>query len=151
MSNDASEREIRALFATWLRASSARDIAGAMAPVDPDIHSYEHNTPLQYHGIDAVRAVCQQGFDLIAGDFEWDVPDLQVIARDDIAVAWGLNRMRFQPPGQPEIENWSRGTRVFQKKDGEWKLIHQHLSFPVDAETGQARLDLEPHGLGDAS
>jgi hypothetical protein len=33
---------------------------------------------------------------------------------------------------------------VFQQIDGKRKLIHQHVSFPVDPETGAARTDLEP-------
>jgi uncharacterized protein YndB with AHSA1/START domain len=35
-------------------------------------------------------------------------------------------------------------TRVMQKIDGQWKMIHQHLSYPLDPQTGQARTDLEP-------
>lgn len=140
----AGELEVRRLFADWLRTSSTLDIDGAMRPLDPDIHSYEHVAPLQYRGIEAVRKVCQQGFDQIKGEFEWDIPDLQVIVRDDIAIAWGLNRMRYRSPSAPEVENWSRSTRVFQKKDGQWKMIHQHLSFPVDAATGQVKFDLKP-------
>jgi ketosteroid isomerase-like protein len=138
------EQEIRRLFADWLRSSSQLDIEGAMRPIDPNVHSYEHVAPLEYRGIDAVRAVCQQGFDQIKGEFEWDVPDLQVIVRDDIAIAWGLNRMRYRSPSAPEVENWSRSTRVFQKKEGTWKMIHQHLSLPADPETGQVKADLKP-------
>jgi DNA-binding CsgD family transcriptional regulator len=39
---------------------------------------------------------------------------------------------------------WSRGTRVFRRTDGGWKLIHQHVSFPYDPATGEARMNLRP-------
>jgi ketosteroid isomerase-like protein len=144
MSENNGEREIRDLFATWLRETSAKDIEAAMAPVAKDVVSYEHEEPLQIVGIDAMREVCQRGFDVMQGDFTWDVPDLQVIVRGDLAVTWGLNRMRAQEPGKPTVESWSRGTRVFQKIDGTWKMIHQHVSFPYDPETGRAKFELEP-------
>lgn len=33
------------------------------------------------------------------------------------------------PPPGAEIR--SRATRVFERRDGEWLMIHQHLSFPA--------------------
>jgi ketosteroid isomerase-like protein len=86
----------------------------------------------------------EQGFGAVDGVFRWDIADLQVVARDDFAVAWGLNRIRSEVPGDPTEETWSRGTRVFQQIDGEWKLIHEHVAFPVDPETSVARTDVEP-------
>jgi len=86
----------------------------------------------------------EHGFGAVEGVFRWDTPDLRVDVRDDFAVARGLNRMRSEVPGERAVETWSRGTRVFQHIDGEWKLIHQHVSFAVDPETAAARTDLEP-------
>ncbi len=106
--------------------------------------SYEHEAPLQYVGVDAIRKVCQGGFDAMRGEFRWDIPDLQIIVRDDIAVTWGLNHMQAQELGKERLESWSRGTRVFQKIDGKWRMIHQHVSYPYDPETGEAKADLKP-------
>lgn len=143
-SDAEAERELRNLFTGWWRAAAAKDVGGAMAPIAADVVSYEHDTPLQHVGLDAVRAVCQRGFDAAKGELRWDVPDLQVIVRGDLAVTWGLNRMRSQDPGQGPVELWSRGTRVFRKVDGRWQMVHQHVSFPCDPETGAAKLDLKP-------
>src|SRR5262245_41594919 len=96
----AAEQELRALFAEWFEASQAKDIDGSMAPIAANVVSYEHDAPLQYVGADGVREVCLAGFDA-AGDFRWDIPDLKIIVRGDLAVTWGLNRMRFEIPGQP--------------------------------------------------
>jgi ketosteroid isomerase-like protein len=115
-----------------------------IARIARDAVSYEHVAPLRYVGVDAIRDLCQRGFDAQFEDFRWDMPDLQVIVRDDIAVTWGLNDMRSEEPGGQKMESWSRGTRVFQKIDGEWKMIHQHVSYPYDPETGQAVTDLKP-------
>ena len=140
----ADEREIRALFAAWSQATARRDLDASMTPIAANVVSYEHDAPLQHVGADAVREVCQRGFDVTPGDIRWDVPDLQVLVRGDIAVTWGLNRVRGHAPGQPAFESWSRGTRVFQKIAGAWRMIHQHVSFPCDPQTMAARLDLRP-------
>jgi ketosteroid isomerase-like protein len=59
MAENAAEREIRALFEAWSRASSAKDIERTMAPIARDVLSYEHEAPLQYKGLEAIREVCQ--------------------------------------------------------------------------------------------
>jgi ketosteroid isomerase-like protein len=139
-----AEREIRDLFARWFDEAAAKDIDAVMAHVAPDVRSYEHEAPLQYVGADGLRRTCQTGFDLMPGDFRWDIPDLQVLVRDDVAVTWGLNRMRAQEPGGEPFEGWSRGTRVFQRIDGRWLMIHQHVSYPYHPQTGEAATDLRP-------
>lgn len=139
-----AEQEIRNLHTAWFEASARKDLDASMAPIAPTIVSYEHSAPLQFASVDAIREECRRGFELQSGDFMWTVPDLRVEVRDDLAVAWGLNRMANRTPDGAEQVTWSRGTRVFQRTDGEWKMIHQHVSFPVDPETGAAATDLEP-------
>lgn len=139
-----STREIEQLFDTWFEASAARDIDAVMRPIAAEVVSYEHDAPLQHLGVDAVRAVCQEGFDYMEGEFRWDVPDLQVIVRGDIVVTWGLNHMRATKPDGSSIDQWSRGTRVFQRIEGRWQMIHQHVSFPYDPATGRAVTNATP-------
>ena len=138
------EREVRELHDAWFAASHAKDLDAAMAPIASHIVSYEHSAPLRYTDVDEIREECRRGFESQSGDFRWTVPDLEVVVRDDVAVAWGLNRMANRNPDGTEDVTWSRGTRVFQRIDGAWKMIHQHVSFPIDPETGVAATDLVP-------
>lgn len=140
----ASEREVRAVHEHWFDRTTAKDLDGLMTHIADDVVSYEHDVPLEYIGVDSVREVCKFGLEATSGTVSWDVPDLKVLVRDDIAVAWGLNRVRAEQPDGSTDESWSRGTRVFQRVDGSWSMIHQHLSYPYDPETGEARTDLRP-------
>jgi ketosteroid isomerase-like protein len=138
------EQEIRALHDAWFAAASAKDLDASMRPIAAGIVSYEHSAPLQFGSVDEIREECRRGFDRASDDFTWTVPDLQVVVRDDLAVAWGLNRMASRHPDGHEEVTWSRGTRVFRRVDGTWKMVHQHVSFPVDVTTGMAATGLTP-------
>jgi ketosteroid isomerase-like protein len=117
-----------------------KDLDGLMAPIAEDVVSYEHDQPLQYVGVQAVREVCKAGLDASGdGTVTWNVPDLKILVDGDLAVAWGLNHVRVSAQA---TETWSRGTRIFQRRNGAWLMIHQHLSYPYDPSTGEARTDL---------
>jgi ketosteroid isomerase-like protein len=139
-----AEMEVRDEFERWFKEAAAKDTDAVMSHIATNAVSYEHDAPLQYVGVDAIREVCQRGFDAMKGEFRWDVPDLQIVVRDDIAVTWGLNHMRAEEPGGPKVDSYSRGTRIFQKIGGRWKMIHQHVSYPYDPETGEAQTELKP-------
>lgn len=139
-----AHEDIRREFEEWFAAAASKDLDATMSKIDDGVVSYEHDAPLAHVGVDAVREVCRRGFEAMKGTLAWDIPDLQIIIRGDIAVTWGLNRMRAQEPGGTAFESWSRGTRIFQRIQGRWKLIHQHVSYPYDPETGEAKVFLRP-------
>ncbi|MDQ7905033.1 SgcJ/EcaC family oxidoreductase [Phytohabitans sp. ZYX-F-186] len=141
----AAERDLRRLHQRWFDSTAAKDLDGLMAPIADDVVSYEHDQPLRHVGIRAVREVCAAGLDAAGdGTVTWTVPDLRILVDGDLAVAWGLNHIRVEPADGQAVESWSRGTRVFQRGDGAWLMTHQHLSYPYDPATGDARTDLRP-------
>lgn len=137
------EADIRALFARWSDASARRDLDGSMEPIAEDVVSFEHELPLQVQGIEALRKQCKAGFDASKGDIRWSVPDLRVVIRGNVASTWGTNQM-VSTEGGKTTTSWSRGTRIFQRRDGAWKMIHQHVSFPFDPGSGKTIFDAPP-------
>ncbi|RST16860.1 SgcJ/EcaC family oxidoreductase [Streptomyces sp. WAC04770] len=144
LNDPSAEADVRAVHENWFDRTAAKDLDGVMQHIADDIVSYEHDTPLQYMGRDQVREVCRQGLEWAPGPVTWDVPDMRVLIRDDIAVVWGLNHMTAQEADSTTTESWSRGTRVLQRRNGEWTMIHQHVSYPYDPRTGEAKTDLHP-------
>lgn len=128
-SDDSSpaQDDIRAIHDRWSDRTAAKDLDGLMADIADDVVSYEHQAPLQYVGVDAVRESCRRGLAATDGTVTFAVPDLTVRVDGDLAVAWGLNRTTLDG-----TESWSRGTRVFARRGGRWQMVHQHVSFPVD-------------------
>ncbi|WP_086823743.1 SgcJ/EcaC family oxidoreductase [Allokutzneria sp. NRRL B-24872] len=142
--NGTAEREVLAVHQKWFDGTAAKALDELMSHIAEDVVSYEHDEPLQHIGVEAVREVCKRGLDDAPGAVSWAVPDLKILVRGDIAVAWGLNRIRAESADGTTEESWSRGTRVFQRTDDDWLLIHQHLSFPHDPRTGEAKTTLRP-------
>lgn len=124
------ERSVREIHQGWFADTEAKNLDGVMSHIAADVISYEHEAPLEYLGADQVREMCRTGLEQTTGTVTWTVPDLTVIARDDLAVAWGLNHMTAQEPDGATMEEWSRGTRIFRRQHGEWVMIHQHVSYP---------------------
>lgn len=137
-SDSGDEQEVRDILDGWSRDTAARDLDGLMATIDDDVVSYELGAPLRYVGIDEVREVCREGLEA-PGEVAFDLPDVAVSVQNDLAVTWGLDRVTVD--GSP---TWSRGTRVFRRTGAGWKLVHQHLSYPMDPATGSAATDLTP-------
>ncbi|WP_181696164.1 nuclear transport factor 2 family protein [Nocardia sp. GTS18] len=136
--------EIRALHQRWFAATAEKDLDSLMAEIATDVESYEHDAPLHYTGADNVREVCRRGLESAPGRVTWDVPEMAVEVHGDLAVVWGLNHMSAEDADGRVDHSWSRGTRVFRKRGGRWLLVHQHVSYPYDPETGAAATDLVP-------
>jgi ketosteroid isomerase-like protein len=115
----AAESEVRALHQQWSELTTARDLDGLMDGIAEDVVSYELGGELQYVGKSAVREVCKEGLE--SSDASFSSPDLTVLTRGDLAVAWGLDQIDSER---------SRATRVFRRTETGWKLVHQHLSLP---------------------
>jgi ketosteroid isomerase-like protein len=42
------------------------------------------------------------------------------------------------------IDMWMRYTEGLKYMNGQWRVVHEHISVPVDLTTGKAALDLKP-------
>jgi uncharacterized protein (TIGR02246 family) len=128
-SPEASAAEIRAVHQEWADRTAAKDLDGLMRHIAPDIVSYEQAGSMQYVGIDDVREVCRHGLESSPGRIDLHVGDLTITEHGDLAVAWGLDRLAVDG-----TESWARATRVFQRRDGDWQMIHQHRSVPAPGD-----------------
>ena len=61
-----------------------------------------------------------------------------------MAFCRSLNRFGGTTRDGKLVSQWLRSTLGFQKIDGLWKILHQHVSVPIDMETGKGMTDLEP-------
>jgi len=140
----ATEAEIREEFQRWFVESCRKDTVKCMTHFAPDALSYEHVTPLQYRGVDAIKIVCQAGFDAFRGPIRYEIHDLTIAASGDLAFAYGLNHVVGETTAGGRFEMFTRGTWCWRKIDGKWRVTHQHMSVPFDPKTERAVLHLRP-------
>ncbi len=71
-------------------------------------------------------------------DLKVNFLELKVISDGKLAVAWSVQHVTSTGPDGKPFDGTFRQTDIWSKTSGQWKLIHQHVSFPVDLKTGKA-------------
>jgi len=139
-----SQQQIEAALAKWQKAFEAKDLNGVMAMYAPGVTAYDIVPPLEYKGADAYRKDYAEFFAQFDGPLHIDMSENHLEIRGDLAVAYGLEQISGKlKAGQP-TGTWVRYTSVFKRTGGEWRDIHDHVSLPVDLNTGKAAMDLKP-------
>jgi len=97
-----------------------------MEHIAPDIVSYEHAAPLQHIGIDDVREVCRRAWSPHPGGSISTFPS-SLFTR---TATWPW-RGAWTGIFADGVESRFRGTLVFERRNGQWQMVHQHRSIPV--------------------
>ena len=139
-----NEAQIRALLDLRVRAIHEKDVEALVSAALPDIVSFDALPPLQRIGAEAVRARAAEWLGWYDGPVGYNIRDLRVTAGDETAFASYLYRVTGTMTNGSKIDMWVRSTMGLQKRDGQWRIAHEHTSVPFDAESGQAALDLAP-------
>ena len=140
LAENKGEKEIHALLNDALSAFKAKDL-------DKMMSFYEHSTslvaydvvpPVQYTGWDSYKKDFGDFFALFDGPISDEVTDMAIVAEGNL----GYSRMvehviGKQKNGQP-MDMLVRVTDVYRKSKGKWLIIHEHVSVPVDLDSGKA-------------
>ena len=137
---DDAKAEITALERKLITAANTNEF---MAFADEkNIVLYDYVRPLQYVGAKAVRADLDNFFNN-AKNAKGDFVALEVVADEHIGVARSLQHFTWTDKDGKPAEATFRVTNGWHKVNGQWKLFHSHVSFPIDAATGKAEMNLK--------
>jgi uncharacterized protein (TIGR02246 family) len=137
-------KEIRGWIDRWTKAVSAKDVDRVMELYTDDIVAYDVVPPLQYIGKAAYRADFQQFFAQYESDLRVETRDLNVGANGDLGYATGLQMISGALKHGQKSGVWVRFTSLYRKVNGKWLDFDDHVSVPVEIESGKALLDLKP-------
>lgn len=142
----ASETEIRNLLTRWEQAFRAKDVDGVMSAYAPGevLVAFDIVPPLAKRGSDAYRRNYEEFFEMFSGPLEVELRDLRIIASEDVAFLHCFDRMSGTLVDGQRFDLWLRVTSGLQKINGEWRIVHDHVSVPTYFETGMAALDQAP-------
>jgi ketosteroid isomerase-like protein len=129
------EAAIRALIDAFVAAIRAKDVDGVMSTFAHDVVSFDLGPPLR-HGHEDFRRRWQALIEAHGdGPVDYEVKDLSIAVGGDVAFSHSLNR---------NGGHWVRWTACYRRVDGWWRIVHEHVSVPVDVRDGKAVLDLKP-------
>lgn len=138
------ESEVRDLLGTWSEAIRAKDLERLMALYAPDIVYFDVVPPLRYAGTDALRRDFARWLGGWQSPIGVEVRDLNILASDDVAVAFMLHRTSGTLRDGREVDYWVRATVCCRRSEHGWSIAHEHVSLPVDVASGRAATDLVP-------
>lgn len=138
------EADVRAQIDALATAIRAHDLETAMSLYTSDVVSFDFEPPLQHVGAEAKRRNWVGVFAAYRRPLGYEVHDLTVDVGDGVAFTRSLNRISGTLTGGATTEMWVRASTGFRRIGGVWLIAHDHVSVPIDFETGTALRDLTP-------
>jgi ketosteroid isomerase-like protein len=139
-----AEELTRQRLEEWASAIRAKDLQAVLSFYAPEILSFDLDPPLRYTGIENKRRAWQAFFDAHAVVTAYELHELDVTSRGDLAFVHSLNHVTGTLAGGKVSDLWVRWTACFRQSDGLWRIVHDHVSVPADLTHGRAALDLHP-------
>jgi len=138
------EADIRQRMDTLVQAIRAMNLEGAKPIYAPDIVSFDIVPPLQHVGAEAKWKNWVDVFSVYQRPLGYEIHDLTLTVGDDVAFGHSLNRISGTLKNGNRTDYWVRWTGCFRKIDGNWLIVHDQVSVPLDVESGKALLNLKP-------
>lgn len=107
-----------------------------------DIDLYDFSGPLQYQGATAVHGDLD-GFFSNAKDVKGTFVEMVIVTDGKLGIVRSIQHFTYTDKDGKAQEATLRVTDVFHKTGGKWKVIHSHVSVPVDPKTGQGQMNLK--------
>jgi uncharacterized protein (TIGR02246 family) len=136
--------QIQQLIKDYQTAFKARDLDGIMAIYDPEVVAFDITPPLKFKGAPAYRESWKKFLDAYEGPIDMEIKELSVSFSQGVAFSHNLERFTGKLKNGQQSEMWVRVTDTYMKKNGKWRIVHEHVSVPIDFESGKALLDLKP-------
>ncbi|HUJ94334.1 MAG TPA: nuclear transport factor 2 family protein [Terriglobales bacterium] len=143
-SND--EAQIRAMMQSFQDAFNAKDLDGIMkmyAPGD-QLLVFDVVPPRQYAGFDAYKKDWQDTLAMFDGPVTFVLSDLAVTTEGKLAYSHSIQHVVGKMKNGQQADLTVRVTDVYKKIKGKWLIVHEHVSVPVDLNTGKPDLQSKP-------
>jgi ketosteroid isomerase-like protein len=139
------EGEIRAQIDKLAEAIRGADLEGVKLRYAPDVVSFDVGPRLQDVGAEAKWNNWIAVFTLFQRPIGVEVRDITITVGGDVAFGHSFNLLSGTlKNGTRSGGFWVRATYCFRKIDGNWLIVHDHASAPMDPGSGKALLNLEP-------
>ena len=141
----SDEASIRALENRYVAAVNAKDVSAVMKVYVPDesLFVFDVIPPRQYVG---AKAYAKDWTDFLGffKSLKFEISDLSVTADGAMGFSHSIQRVTGTNTKDQPIDLTVRVTDVYRKINGNWLIVHEHVSIPVDLDTGKPDLSSKP-------
>ena len=138
--------EIEALEKRYIDAFNAKDINAIMACYAPGkgLFVFDAVPPREYPSWDAYKRDWESLFAAYPGPISNAISGQSISVAGAVAYGHNIQTGYFTRKDGSRVNVAVRVTDVYRKVRGKWLIVHEHVSFPVDIDTGKADLLSKP-------
>ncbi len=138
--------EIQALEKQYNDAFNAKDINAIMACYAPgkSLFVFDAVPPRQYPSWDAYKRDWESLFAAYPGPVTNAISEQNIAVVGSVAYGHNIQTASFTRKDGAKLDVVVRVTDVYRKIKGKWLIVQEHVSFPVDLDTGKADLMSKP-------
>ncbi|HEX3877016.1 MAG TPA: nuclear transport factor 2 family protein [Bryobacteraceae bacterium] len=137
------QSQLHTLFESIRKAHHDKKAAGIVAAYAPDARIFDLAPPLSHRGMD--QSQLQAWLDGWETPVDIEPRDFEYVIDGDLAFGHGFLQMSGKKPGGPPVKFWMRATVALQRRNGEWRIIHDHTSVPFYMDGSlRGAFDLNP-------
>lgn len=142
--DDAALQSLEQQFVAAFRAKDAPKIMSFFAPGDK-LLVFDLSIPRQYVGHDAYRKDWDAFLKTTDGPLSVDMSDLAITTNgSNLAFSHCIIHVSGKRADGRAMAHNARVTHVYQKLNGKWLIVHEHVSLPIDMATGKPDFQSKP-------
>ena len=125
------ESKIRGLLESWASATRQGRQDDVLANHAEDVLIYDVLPPMKYESATAYRRSWDDWQPDTLGEGRFDLEELSITTGSDVAFAHGIIQCGGTLPNGKTFQDTVRATFCLGKVNGFWKVLHQHISKPL--------------------
>jgi len=136
---------IEALERRFVAAFCMKDVVQIMTCFAPGIVVFDLTIPRQHVGHAAYAKDWEGMFARIDGPLDVELADLAITTNgSSLAFSHSIVHVAGRRRDGGTVGHHARVTHVYEKIDGAWVIVHEHVSVPIDMATGKPDFQSKP-------
>lgn len=127
----AVEQTVRQILERWAEMTRTGKQDQVLANHASDVLIYDVLPPMKYEGADVYRRSWDEWQPDSGGEGQFELQDLAITAGEEIAFAHAFIQCGGTLPNGKTFSDTVRATFCLEKREGAWKIAHQHISKPL--------------------
>ncbi len=145
-SMSGSEAQIKALEDQFAAAFNAKDVDAIMKLYVPDesLFVFDVGVPRQHVGAKDYRKDWEDFLGTFKGPVKFELSNLSIMADDSLGFGHSIQHITGTDTKGKPVDFTVRVTDGYRKINGKWLIVQEHVSVPVNFDTGKPDMMSKP-------